>query len=277
VPEWFFILGMGLFGLLCGSFANVVVWRLPRGESVVQPGSHCPKCDAAVAWYDNIPLLSYAVLRGRCRSCGASISARYPLVEAASGALFIVAALLYGVGAQAVFAATLLWGLLVLSLIDLAHFRLPNALVAMLAAVGLVGAVLAQVFDVPLVPLMGMSARGPLSEPLVAALVGAAAAGGISFAVAEAYALLRKRQGFGMGDVKLLGVLGLFLGLYAFMALFVGSLAGSIYAIARARGTAAGLPGTKLPFGAFLSLGTLVCLLVGQPVWTWYLQGVGLS
>jgi leader peptidase (prepilin peptidase)/N-methyltransferase len=269
---------MGLFGLLFGSFANVVVWRLPRGESIVRPGSYCPSCDTPLAWYDNIPLLSYALLRGRCRACHAPISRRYPAVEAVSGGLFVVAGVLYGVSLQAVFAAVFLWGLLVLSLIDAAHFRLPNAIVGALAIVGLVGAILSQVLGVPVVPLIGMATSGPMAEPLVAALVGALAAGGLSFVFAEGYALLRKRRGFGMGDVKLLSVLGLFIGLYAFMALFIGSLLGSIYAIARARTTTrAGLGSAKLPFGAFLALGTFVCLLVGQPAWHWYLQGVGLS
>lgn len=277
MPEWFFIASMGLFGLLFGSFANVLVWRLPRTESVVRPGSRCPACGAALAWHDNIPLLSYAILRGHCRACRAPISARYPMVEAASGALFVVAAVLYGVTLQALFAAALLWGLLVLALIDIGHFRLPNTIVGGLAVIGLIGAVLAQITGVAIVPLIGTAASGAMSRPLVAALVGAVTAGGLSFAFAEGYARLRKRQGFGMGDVKLLAVLGLFLGLYAFMALFIGSALGSIYAIARARATHTGLSGTRLPFGAFLALGTLVCLLVAEPVWHWYLQGVGLS
>jgi len=96
IPEWYFSLSMALFGLLFGSFANVVSWRLPRGESLVRPGSHCPRCDAPIAWYDNIPVLSWLVLRGRCRQCSEPISARYPLVEAASGALFLLAALVWG-------------------------------------------------------------------------------------------------------------------------------------------------------------------------------------
>ena len=277
MPEWLFIVSMGLFGLLFGSFANVIVWRLPRGESIVTPGSQCPACGAPIAWYDNVPLISYAVLRGRCRSCSVPISARYPIVEAASGLLFVAASILYGASLQAIFAAVLLWGLVVLGLIDIGHFRLPNAIVGGLAVVGLAGAILSQLWGVPIVPLIGMSAVGPMSEPLAAALVGGLAAGGLSFIFAESYARLRGRQGFGMGDVKLLGVLGLFLGLYAFMALFIGSLLGSIYAIARARTTRTALGGTRLPFGAFLGLGTLVCLLVGQPAWHWYLQGVGLA
>jgi len=277
VPEWFFIASMGLFGLLFGSFANVVVWRLPRGESVVHPGSRCPSCGSPLAWYDNVPLISFALLRGRCRACGVPISARYPLVEAASGALFVLAALLYGPTVQAVFAAALLWGLLVLSLIDVGHFRLPNVIVGALALLGLIGAILAQLTGVPIVPLIGTASSGALSQPLPAALMGALAAGGLSFAFAEGYARLRGRQGFGMGDVKLLAVLGLFLGLYAFMALFVGSALGSIYAIVRTRATRTELAKTRLPFGAFLALGTLVCLLVAEPVWHWYLQGVGLS
>lgn len=275
--EWFFVVSMTLVGLLLGSFANVVIWRLPRGESVVTPGSHCTACGAPIAWYDNVPVASYLVLRGKCRSCGAAISVRYPLVEAASGVLFAVAAIGYGASARAVFAAVLFWGLAVLSLIDIEHYRLPNPLVAFLAVVGLAGAAASQVLGQPIVPLVGVAASGLLSEPLAAALAGAVAAGGFSLIVAEGYARLRHRQGFGMGDVKLLGVLGLFLGMYAFMALVVGSVIGSGYAVVRSLASGNRLGKMRLPFGAFLAAGALVCVWVGEPVWHWYARVAGLS
>jgi leader peptidase (prepilin peptidase)/N-methyltransferase len=96
VPAWFPVLSFGLFGLLFGSFANVLIWRVPRGESIASPGSHCPGCDAPIAWYDNIPVVSWLVLRGRCRTCGTRIAFRYPLVELASGVLFVTAAIAFG-------------------------------------------------------------------------------------------------------------------------------------------------------------------------------------
>jgi len=158
IPEWYFSLSMALFGLLFGSFANVVIWRFPRGESVVRPGSHCPRCDAPIAWYDNIPVLAWLVLRGRCRQCSEPISARYPLVEAASGALFLLAALVWGPSARALFGAALFWFLLTLSLIDLEHMRLPNPLVGALALLGLVGVLLSQLLGQDVVPLVGIGA-----------------------------------------------------------------------------------------------------------------------
>jgi leader peptidase (prepilin peptidase)/N-methyltransferase len=277
VPPWFFLMSLGLFGLLFGSFANVVIWRLPRGESISHPASHCPACDAPIAWYDNVPLVSYALLRGRCRACAATVPARYPLVEAASSALFVLAGVRFGVSVQAIAAAVFLWGLLALALIDLEHFRLPNPLVATLAVVGFVGAAAAQLLSVPLVPLIGVGATGPLAAPGVAAAAGALASGGLALLVAESYAVVRRRQGLGMGDVKLLGVLGLFLGLYAFMALVIASILGSVVVLLLARRDDVPLGELKLPLGALLALGAAVAVFVGPGLWDWYLRLVGLA
>jgi len=277
VPEWYFIIVMALFGLLFGSFANVVIWRLPRGESIASPGSHCPSCGAPIAWYDNVPVVSWLALRAKCRRCGARIPVRYPAVEVASGVAFAAAAWGFGVGAQAIVAALFLWGLLALSLIDVAHFRLPNPLVGALALLGAVGAVASQLTGGPIVPLVGLAASGLLSHPIVAALAGALAAGGTAFAVAEGYALVRKREGLGMGDVKLLGVLGLFLGLYGFMALALASMLGVLVVLALSRTSEAPLGDTRIPFGALLAAGAAIVVFAGPELWGWYLGLVGLA
>lgn len=272
-----FIALLTLLGLLLGSFGNVVIWRVPRGESVNSPGSHCPGCDAPIAWYHNIPVLSYVALGGRCRACGIRIPVRYPLVELVSAALFAFAALRFGAGAQAVFAAALLWGLLVLSIIDMEHYRLPNPIVGGLAIVGLAGAAAAQITGAPVLPLVGLASAGILSEPLAVAAVGALAAGGLSLAVAEFYERVRKQTGLGMGDVKLLAVFGLFMGFYSFMALVVGSLLGIVYAMLRPVPEGASRATLRMPFGAFLAIGAIVTVLVGPAVWGWYLGVAGLG
>lgn len=277
MPGWFFIIAMGLFGLLFGSFANVVIWRLPRGESIVSPGSHCPSCDAPIAWYDNVPVLSWLVLRGRCRRCGTRIPVRYPSVEAVSGMLFVVAAWRFGVGVQAIVAALFLWGLLALSLIDVAHFRLPNPLVGALALLGAVAAVASQLIGAPIVPLVGVAGAGLFSHPAVVAFAGALAAGGTAFAIAEGYARVRKREGLGMGDVKLLGVLGLFLGLYGLLALALASMLGVIVILAVSRRSDTPLSQLRIPFGALLAAGAAIVLVAGPELWRWYLGLVGLT
>lgn len=265
---------MALFGLLFGSFANVVIWRVPRGESVVSPGSHCPRCEKPIAWYDNIPVFSWLVLRARCRSCGEPIPARYPLVEAASGALFFAAALRFGGSAAAITAAVLFWFLLVLSVIDLDTMRLPNALVGALGGMGLLGAVAAQVSGVALTPLVGMTESGWLADPVPAALLGALIGASMSGGLAALYGLVRGRRGLGMGDVKLLAVLGLFLGPYVVMCMFLGSLLGMVAGLAAARGRSAAE--TKIPFGPWLATGGVLTTLAGPALWQWYLGVVGL-
>lgn len=264
-----------LYGLLFGSFANVVIWRIPRGESIVSPGSHCPGCDAPIAWYDNVPLVSWVSLGGRCRHCGERISVRYPVVEALSGGLFLTAALMWDTIPQALAAAVLFWLLLVLAAVDLDCYRLPNPLVGTLALVGLAGAAIAQFTGIPLVPLVRLPAGGLFASPLAFAAAGSVLGSGMSAGVAALYGAVRKRRGLGMGDVKLLGALGLYLGPYVLLALFFGSVFGMVVGLAASREST--LREARIPFGPSLAAGSVVAAVVGPAAWTWYLALVGLA
>lgn len=275
VLDWFVPISFALFGLLFGSFANVVIWRVPRGESIAHPGSHCPGCGSPISWYDNVPILSWLILRARCRSCGNPIAVRYPLVEAASGLLFLAAALRFGVSPAAFVAAMLFWFLLVLSVIDLDTMRLPNPIVGTLAAIGGLAIVVGEITGLHTAPLVGMAASGVLSNPTPAALLGAALGMALSGGLAGTYALIRRRRGLGMGDVKLLAVLGLFVGPYVVLCMFLGSLLGMVVGLTAAKGRSAA--DTKIPFGPWLAAGGVLTTLIGPALWHWYLGLAGLA
>ncbi len=226
-------MSLALFGLVFGSFANVVIWRLPRRESLSHPDSHCPVCETPIQWRDNIPVLSWLLLHGRCRACGVAISPRYPIVELMSGGLWLLAGWRFGFSAQALFAVTFFYMLLVLGWIDIDTMRLPNVLVGLLAIVGAVGAVFAQATGASAVPLIGLGAMG--SSPIVVAFLGALFASVPALALSLLMQAVLKRPALGMGDVKLLGVIGIFLGAYGLMSLFVGSVVGVVFALAARR------------------------------------------
>ena len=259
------------FGLVFGSFANVVIWRYPRSESLAFPGSHCPVCDTPIAWYDNVPLVGWLALRGKCRSCGVAISARYPVVEALSGLLWLTAWLEFGLSWRTLVAVAFFYLLLILAFIDIDTMRLPNLLVAILAAIGLVGVVTSQFFHRPAAPLL--DGVGFLSPPMLFALAGLAAGGVFPLAVSALYAAVRKTPGLGMGDVKLAATIGVFLGPYTLMALFFGSAVGAVYGLATQRGEGVR---RKIPFGPFLAIGAVLTTVVGLRVWGWYLGLLGL-
>lgn len=272
---WFGLVSFALFGLLFGSFGNVLIWRVPRGESIVSPGSHCGSCGHPVRWYDNIPVISWLVLRGRCRDCGSAISVRYLVIEVVSGLLFGAASAVYGWSAQAAFAALLFWLLLVLSAIDLDTMRLPNPIVGALAVIGVLGAIGAQLLGVPMVPLVPHASSGLLATPLAVSaaglLLGAVLPGGI----AAAYGALRGRSGLGMGDVKLLAVLGIFLGPYVVLVLFLGSVVGIIVgAVSAGEG---GIAHRRIPFGPSLAIAGFLTAIGGPAAWGWYVHLIGLS
>jgi leader peptidase (prepilin peptidase) / N-methyltransferase len=239
-----------LFGAVFGSFFNVVAYRLPRHESLVTPGSQCPRCGTAIKPYDNIPVLGWLLLRGRCRSCHEQISARYPIVEAITAVLAVAVVLTKHSTYEVVLGLTLVAILVPIALIDLDHRVIPNKLTgpAAIAAV-----VLGLALDPKAVP-----------EQLIA---GAAAAG---FLLAFVLAYPR---GMGMGDVKLAGVLGLFLGRSVAVALLVAVLTGTMVgAMVMARvGVAQGRK-TAVPFGPFLAFGGIVALLAGPAIVHWYLH-----
>ena len=263
-----------VFGLLFGSFGNVVIWRLPRGESLAAPASHCPVCGHPVRWYDNIPVISWIVLRGHCRDCDTAISTRYPAVEALSGILFVLAAARFETVAQAVAAAVMFWFLLVLSLIDLDVFRLPNVLVGSLALAGGVGAVAAHLTDSPVVPLVSGWIAGAGPGPVVESLIGVVLGAGLSALAAIGYQKARGASGLGMGDIKLLGTLGLWLGPLVLLALFIGSLMGAIFGlVTQRRGE---WQQRRIPFGPYLAAGAIVVALAGESMLSWYLGLVGI-
>jgi len=240
----------GMLGLAVGSFLNVVAYRLPRGESLSRPGSRCPSCGTPVRPYDNVPVLSWLALRGRCRSCRTGISVRYPLIEALTGAL-CVAVVLAGGGQPGTLVGLAFVLLLVpIAFIDLDHRIIPNKLTGP-------GAVLA-------VALVAILHPADLPEHLLAGLL----AGGFLLAAAVA-----KPGGMGMGDVKLAAVMGLFLGAAVAPALFVALIAGSVVGMAlMARRGVRDARGTTIPFGPWLALGGVAGLFAGDAVVGWYLQ-----
>jgi leader peptidase (prepilin peptidase)/N-methyltransferase len=232
----------GVLGAIFGSFLNVVAYRLPRHESLVTPASRCPTCEAPVKPYDNIPIVSWLLLRGRCRSCAAAISPRYPLVEALTAALCVAAVLTHESAVGIAMSVVVILLVIPAALIDLEHRIIPNRLNAL-------GAVLALVIGLALDP-------GGEPERLIAA----AAAGGFLLVAALAYP-----GGMGMGDVKLAAVLGLLLGRAVAPAVLVALLTGvffGVFVIAR-KGQREGRK-TAVAFGPFLALGALVAVFAGQ-------------
>lgn len=227
-------------GALIGSFLNVVVYRLPRGQSLLTPGSHCPSCEHAIAPVDNVPVASWLLLRGRCRHCGASISPRYPLVELITALAFAAVVAVRGFDAQLVLELPFVACLIVLAGIDLDHRLLPNKIVYPMAAYGLVATLLVDTDD------------------LVEHLIGGA--GAFLFLL---IAVLAYPRGMGMGDVKLAGAMGLFLGLSIVPAMLAAFLSGTIVGLAIIAREGAAARKMAVPFGVFLALGGLVGVLAG--------------
>ncbi len=259
---------MFVLGLAFGSFANVVIWRFPRGESVSHPPSACPNCHTPIRWSDNIPVASWLLLRARCRDCSQPISARYPAVELISGSLWLLAGVRWGMTVQAAFAVAMFYTLLLLAFIDLDTMRLPNPLVGLLAGIGTLGAAITQVAVADAVPLT-LPAGVVANSALATSAIGAVASAGVALAIAATYSMVRKQDGFGMGDVKLLGAIGIFLGLYGVLVLFLGAILGSLYGVVAGIRSGEGFSG-KFPFGPFLALASVIVALYGPAAWSWY-------
>jgi leader peptidase (prepilin peptidase)/N-methyltransferase len=241
-----------LLGAMIGSFLNVCVYRLPLGRSVVRPGSACGSCGHQLAWFENIPLASYVVLRGSCRVCRAPISIRYPLIETLTAAMFVAAWSYYGPGVLLVSRLVLGCALIALFAIDLEHQLLPNAITIPGIFIGF--------------------AFSLITEPgWLDSLLGIAIGGGALWAIAEGYYRLRHEEGLGMGDVKMLAMIGAFVGwrltiLTLMVASFAGSLVGLFLVLSR-RGSMK----YALPFGTFLALGAALSATVGPDMLDWYL------
>jgi len=243
---------VAVFGLAIGSFLNVVIARVPAGRSIVRPPSACPGCGAQLAWHDNIPVLSFLVLHGRCRACGMPISWRYPLVEAITAAALVAAYVAFGPTADFLVAGLLLPALIAVTAIDLEHQLIPDAITLPWILVGLLANL--------------ATARISWVEPVIGILLG----GGVFLAI-----ILASGGGMGGGDLKLGAMLGAFLGWKALLfALFVAVVLGGVLAIAL---LASGLRKRKdpIPFGPFLALGGAMALFWGERVVGWYLSGFG--
>jgi leader peptidase (prepilin peptidase) / N-methyltransferase len=242
------IVFMALLGLIAGSFLSVVAHRVPLGESIVAPRSRCPNCGTQIAAYDNVPVFSYLALRGRCRHCDAKVPATYPLLEAGLAAVFVAILLRYSDdGIEIALGACLAATLATITLTDLEHRVIPNK-VLIVAAIVAVGVLVAGDRDV-------------LAEHAIAAA--------IAFAVMFLIAIVYPR-GMGMGDVKLAGVMGLYLGKAVAPALLIGFAAGALFGLALIATRGAEARKQAVPFGPFLALGGLVAIFVGPDIVDWY-------
>ncbi|MEA2418676.1 MAG: leader peptidase (prepilin peptidase) / N-methyltransferase [Thermoleophilaceae bacterium] len=241
------IAAAAVLGALIGSFLNVVIYRLPAGESLVTPGSHCPSCDAPVRAFDNVPVVSWLALRGRCRSCGAPISPRYPAVELLTAAAFAAVVAVRGVDAGLWLELPFVACLIALAGIDLDHKLLPNKIVYPMAVYGVVASALVDVGDLP--------------EHLIAGT------GAFAFLLV---AVLAYPSGMGMGDVKLAGTMGLYLGVSVVPALLAAFLTGTAFGLAVIAREGAQARKQAVPFGIFLAIGGLVGVLAGPELIDFY-------
>ena len=253
VPPGFAEVTLVLCGLCIGSFLNVCIYRLPHGGSVVHPPSRCPGCGQPLAWWDNVPVLSYVALRGRCRTCRVPISPRYPIVEALTAAIFLLH--WYAFGPTPVLFVRLLFAcaLIVLFAIDLEHQILPNVI----TIPGIVAGVLCSWFVPP----------GPWMS-----LAGIALGGALLWGIAELWFRLRKVEAMGFGDVKMLAMIGAVLGIKMVVLTFVlSSMIGGVVGVALLASRRADMA-TKVPYGTMLAFAALVASLYGEPILGWYLS-----
>lgn len=263
LEEPFIAVSALLFGLLLGSFANVIAYRVPRRVSIVLPGSFCTACGHAIRWYDNIPLLSFALLKGRCRDCLSPISWRYPAVEAVTGLLVAAIVVRFGVGAEAAAFVYLGLMLVVLFLTDLDFHTLPDEITVTGIGAGLLLALLAQ---------LGLVARTTGALTFAESALGVTAGAGILLVIMFLYQTVRDRAGMGVGDVKLMAFVGAFLGLELmlvtlFLAVLLGSLGGLLFVAVRGGGL-----GTALPFGTYIACATIAALLYGPQLVAMFLS-----
>jgi leader peptidase (prepilin peptidase)/N-methyltransferase len=241
-------------GMCIGSFLNVCIYRLPAGKSIVRPASACPACGTAIHWYDNIPLISYVILRGRCRGCKAPISIRYPIIEVLCGLFAMTSWMHYGYGLAALIYFILIAALLVITFIDIDHRIIPDV-------ISLPGILLGFLTSFILPQLKWSDS-----------LIGIAAGGGSLLAVAWGYQLITGKEGMGGGDIKLLAMIGAFLGwkgvLFTIMASsLIGTAVGMVVMLRSGKGIK-----MALPFGPFLAMGAILYIFLGQQLIGWYFR-----
>lgn len=250
-------------GCMFGSFLNVCIYRLPRNESIVRPRSRCPKCGNSIAWYDNIPIVSWLALGAKCRYCGETISWQYPLVEAITGVLFVCVYWRFGMLAATPVYMALVASLVLVTFVDLTDWTIPNEVTLPGIPIGIVCALMGMFFP----------AAGFLVRDVFDALIGVVLGGGILYALDKLTLVLAKKRGMGFGDVKLLAMLGAFLGWKSvFIIIMIGSFIGSVIGVTllvihkRMGPQTEGAPqgGHYLPFGPYLALAGLLYLFFGE-------------
>lgn len=278
IPTPFFYVIVGLFGGIIGSFLNVVIHRVPREESIVFPNSRCPSCEKSIAFYDNIPVLSYLLLGGRCRLCKARISPRYPAVEALTAALWLAVFWRDGLSYVLPFDLIFVTAIIALVFIDAEHMILPNVI----TYPGMVFSLLARVaipfllgqpyFDDLPGLLDGALAGMPIwAASLIGAFIGALVGGGSLWLMGWAWEKLRGVEAMGLGDVKMMFMVGAYLGWrLTILNIFLGVLSGSFIGIALMMRQGKRDMQMLLPFGVFLGIGAILALLVGIPIVEWY-------
>ena len=242
-----------VLGAIVGSFLNVCISRLPKEESIVRPGSHCPKCKTPIQYYDNIPLLSYLLLRGKCRYCQASISIQYPIVEAITALSSFFLFITFGVSLSFIYYFSFVAALIAITVIDLYHQIIPDVISLPGIVIGLLGSLI-----IPQITFWS-------------SLIGVLSGGGSLFLVATVYQWLFKREGMGGGDVKLLAMIGAFLGwkaviLTILLSSFIGSIIGITVMLIKGKDFK-----YAIPFGPFLALGAVISLFCGENLIRWYL------
>jgi leader peptidase (prepilin peptidase)/N-methyltransferase len=252
MPNYLIEVFVFIFGLCIGSFLNVCIYRLPESKSIVHPRSMCPNCGTLIRFYDNIPILSYVALRGKCRHCEVSISLRYPLVELMSGIFAVGVFLKFGITAEAVIYYTFIAALLVITFIDIDHQIIPDAI------------------TLPGIPIFFGASLALPEISYVESILGILAGGGSLFLVAWLYHLLTKKEGMGGGDIKLLAMMGAIIGwkgilFTIFVASAVGTFSGLLI-ILKTRKTMK----LAVPFGPFLAIGGVAYILFGPQLVNWY-------
>ena len=242
------------FGAVVGSFLNVCIYRLPRHESVVFPPSRCPGCESRIRWYDNIPILSYLILRGRCRTCKSFISLKYPLVELINGLLTFFLFLKFGTSLTFAIMFLFCSALVAITFIDLEHQIIPDVISLPGIAIGFAASFI--------LPWLGWKSS----------LIGILAGGGSLLIIAYGYELVTKKEGMGGGDIKLLAMMGAFLGwrsipFILFASSLIGSLVGISVMLAQKKDSK-----LAIPFGPFLASGAILYIFFGRQIITWYLS-----
>lgn len=252
------ILGVFIFGLIIGSFLNVVIYRLPRKKSIVYPPSECPSCNTKIKFYDNIPVISYLILGGKCRTCKTKIPIRYPIIELLTGISAVLVYLKWGLSIDFAFMFLYMALMIALSVIDLDFKIIPDEINFVGAVSGFIYAFFRQDFSV------------------LDALLGAIVGSGLLFLVGYLYLKFRKIEGLGLGDVKLMIFIGTYVGWFgALFTIFIGSLLGAVVGILY---TSIFKVGDKrsfqLPFGPFLAFASIIYIFFGEAIKSWYLGGM---